>query len=108
MALQNNYDLKSVTYGNTFLGVRFNLPHQSNCSLIGAIVTMQIRTSPDTAAVATYVLPHIDEYSFQILPFVVKIKAGTYDYDILISFPDGREKTWVGGTWLIEPAITKK
>lgn len=106
--LQNNYNLKSVTYGNTFLGVRFNLPSQSNCSLTGAIVTMQLRLSPDSAAVATYVLPHIGEYSFQILPFVVKLKPATYYYDILISFADGREKTWIGGTWIIEPAITKK
>lgn len=108
MALQNNYDLTTVLYGNTFKGVRFNLPEEAGYSLTDAIVTMQVRTSPEAAAVATYVLPHIGEYSFEIQPFVVKIKPGTYEYDILISFADGREKTWIGGTWVIEPVITKK
>lgn len=107
MAIQN-YNLVSVNYGNTFQGVRFNLPQQLTYSLTGAIVTMQVRTSPEGAAVATYILPHIDQYSFQLLPFVVKIKPNTYEYDILISFADGREKTYIGGTWTINPVISKK
>lgn len=71
-------------------------------------VTMQLRTSPEGAAVATYELPHIDEYSYEIKPFVVKIAPETYEYDILISYLDGREKTYIGGKWIIEPVITKK
>ncbi len=107
MAIQN-YDLVPTLYGNTFMGVRFNLPQTSGYSLIGATVTMQIRTSPEAVAVATYALPHIGEYSFELEPFVVKLKPATYEYDILISFPDEREKTWIGGHWTINPVITKK
>ena len=104
--LQNNYNLETVLYGNTFLGVRFQTPITQ--PLTGAIATMQVRLAPESPAVATYTLAHIDNFTISLEPFVVKIKAGTYYYDVLISFPDGRSKTWVGGSWTIEPVITRK
>ena len=103
---QNNYNLETVLYGNTFLGVRFQTPITQ--PLTGSVATMQVRTAENSPAVATYTLAHIDEFTISLEPFVVKIKAGTYYYDVLISFPDGRQKTWVGGTWTIEPVITRK
>ena len=108
MSLQNNYNLQSVLYGNTFLGVRFQLPSEPSYSLIGATATMQVRKTADSPALATYELIHINEFTISLEPFVVKLKAGTYYYDVLISFLDGREKTWVGGSWIIEPVITRK
>ena len=106
--LQNNYNLQSAIYGNTFKGVRFQLPSDPSYSLIGATATMQIRKSEDSPAIATYTLTHIDEFTVELSPFVVKVKAGTYYYDVLISLADQREKTWVGGTWEIQPVITRK
>jgi len=108
MALQNNYNLQSVLYGNTFLGVRFQLPAEPSYILAGSTATMQLRKSENSPAVATFTLAHIDEFTLELSPFVVNIKAGTYYYDVLISFLDGREKTWVGGSWIIEPVITRK
>ena len=75
---------------------------------IVAKVVMQLRMTPESNAVATFPLPHIDQYSFEMKPFVVKAKPNAYKYDILISFVDGREKTYIGGNWTINPVITKK
>jgi len=108
MGLQNNYNLQTVLYGNDFLGVRFQLPIEPSYSLIGAIAKMQVRKSESSPAVATFTLAHMDEFTLELSPFIVNIKAGTYYYDVLISFLDGREKTWVGGSWIIEPVITRK
>jgi len=108
MALQNNYNLQTVLYGNTFLGVRFQLPAEPSYSLIGATATMQVRKTAKSAALATYELTHIDEFTIELSPLVVEIADGTYLYDVLIVFADGRRKTWVGGSWIIEPVITRK
>ena len=73
-----------------------------------ARIMLQLRTTPDGNAVATMELPHIDDYSFEIRPFVVKYHPEVYYYDILILFLDGREKTYIGGTWTINQVITKR
>ena len=102
------YDIKPVKYGNTFKGLKIHLPQDPNYSLIGADAVIQLRLSPDSPAVATYELINIGEWDLLFAPFVVKIKAQTYAWDLLISFADGREKTYIGGSWIIEPVITRK
>lgn len=103
-----NYDIKPVQYGNTFKGLKIHLPQEPNYSLIGAEAKIQLRTTPDSPAVATFILTHIGEWDLQFDPQVIKVKPNTYFWDCLISFADGREKTYIGGTWPIAPVITRK
>jgi hypothetical protein len=43
---------------------------------------------------------------FRLLPFVVNIPYGTYNYDIQVTFSNGTVTTYIAGTWVITPDIT--
>ena len=103
-----NYNLKPVNSGNTYKGAKFTLPSEQTYSLTGATILMQVRDEFDTPVVATFTLTKLSEYQFSIPPQVINIKAGTYNYDILIIFADGRKKTYIGGEWTIEPVVTRR
>ena len=108
-----NYKIKPVNAGNTFPGVRINLPNRDNFSLLGAKIIMQVRQKPGQTLITTLSnaegngkIAIVGEYSFEIVPHTVTMKPDTYMYDILIIFADGRRKTYVGGSWTINKVIT--
>lgn len=107
-----NYNLPTVPTNNTFNGVKFTLPEQDAFNLTGAKITLQVRTQPDWTISETMSLENEKilretDYRFVIAPQIINLKPGTYKYDILIEFQDGRKKTYIGGQWIIEPVITK-
>lgn len=106
-----NYNLPTVNFDNTFEGVEFTLPTDARYDLTNAVVKLQVRANPGTALIKEFAsptgllitLPHtiiFREHS-------VAIAAGTYKWDLKIWFQDGREKTFIGGTWQINPVITR-
>ena len=107
-----NYNLVSVNQGNTYSGAQFTLPSVSTCSLTGATIKMQVRSAPGARIMLELSnatggkISIVSQYVFAIAAHTVNIPPGTYQYDIKIVFSDGREKTYIGGTWTIEPVIT--
>lgn len=107
-----NHDLISINQGNTYPGAQFTLPSVPSCSLTGAAIKMQVRTSPggrialELSNETGGKINIISQYVFAITAHTINITPGNYYYDIKITFSDGREKTWIGGNWIINPVIT--
>ncbi len=106
-----NYNLPAVNFDNTFPGVLFVLPTSELYDLTHAYCKIQLRSNYGLAVIKEFTspfgllitLPHtitFPEQSIQIAP-------GTYKWDLKITFSDGREKTYIGGTWTINPVITR-
>jgi hypothetical protein len=107
----NNYDLPSVNQGNTFEGVDFILPTDSHYELDNAIAKIHIRNSPVNALVKEFISPNTLiitlPHKITLPTQIIDIPAGTYKYDLQITFSDGRVKTFIGGSWVINPVITQ-
>ena len=106
-----NYNLPTVNYDNTFEGVEFTLPSDERYDLTGALVKIQIRVRPGAPIIKEFAspagllitLPHTIIFPQQS----IEIPAGYYMWDLKIWFQDGREKTYIGGTWKINAVITR-
>jgi len=103
-----NYNLPAVNRNNTFDGVVFVLPTNAVYDLTGAVIKLHVKIKPEQPIIKQFsdfniTLPHTIEFPAQ----VIKIPAGTYLWDLKIVFADGREKTYIGGNWIINPVITE-
>ena len=83
-------------------------------SLSAASIKMQLREDLDSPVVlelstANEGIVITDPLNgvFQIPPQIIDIPFDTYNYDIQVTFPDGRIKTYITGTWQITPDITE-
>ena len=106
-----DHNLQPARQGNTYPGARFTLPTNSIYSLVGALIEMKIRLSPDSAVrdfltTENTRLSITGDYTFEIPAQIIDIPHALYQYDIKITFADLREKTYIGGYWKIEPVIT--
>lgn len=108
-----NFDLPTINSRNTFNRLMFTLPSRSSYLLTGATIVMQIRSDYGTKAVANYSSDKTDGHihiinanSFEIEPHTVLLPPDIYSYDIVIIFADGRKKTYIGGTWMIDRIIS--
>ena len=109
-----NYNLPTINEGNTFPGVAFELPNLAIYDLTQAKVILAIGKGVKAAIVATLssegVAPAIEitgAYTFEIKEGDLDIVAGTYNYDILIVFQSGLQKTFIGGHLQIDPVYSK-
>lgn len=106
-----NYNLPDVNFDNTFEGVEFVLPADEKFNLINASVKLQVRKSPNAPVIKQFVSPSglvIALPNTITLPQqIISIPEGGYQWDLKITFADGREKTYVGGNWKINPVITR-
>jgi hypothetical protein len=106
-----NYNLPTVNFDNTFEGVVFTLPTDAKYDLTLAVVKLQVRVASGTVLVKEFsspaalliTLPHTITFP----PTSIEIPAGEYKWDLKIWFADGREKTYIGGTWKINSVITR-
>ncbi len=108
-----NYDFEDATQGNTYDSVLFNFNEDPANDLTGSKIYMQLRKKPGQALAAEFSIDNqkmeiISPYSFSFKSQVIEVIADTYDYDILILFPDSRRETYIGGHWTIRPAVTHK
>lgn len=83
-------------------------------SLVGAEVEIQVRKTPN----ATTALMTLTETNGGItvggvnnnqitINYPVDIAAGTYVYDMVVLFPNGNEKTYIWGNFIVYEDITK-
>jgi len=106
----DNYNLPTTPTGNTFEGVQFVLPTDVKYDLTDATVKIQVREKPGAEIVKEYIsptdliitLPH----TITLPEHLVEIAAGLWQWDMQITFSDGRVKTYIGGYWTIKPTIT--
>jgi len=105
-----NYNLPSTNHGNTFDGVEFTLPTGDLFNLGGADVKVQVRKLPGDTVLKEFVAPEDIEITapdkIRLLPHIVSIPVGRYKWDMKITFADLREKTYIGGEWVINAVIT--
>lgn len=105
------YNLPECATDNTFEGVQFVFPEEEIYNLTLANAKIQVR-----AAVGTPILKEFKISDGSLLiqgtnvisipPQLIKLKSGTYSWDLKIIFLDQREKTFIGGKWVITPVIT--
>jgi len=108
-----NYNFDTAYKGNTYDGVSFTLPSQNDFDLTGASIYMQLRKSAVDIVVAEFSTANsklvvVSQYVFSLPSQIIDLEVGTYKYDILIIFTDGRRETYIGGQWIIQPLITVK
>ena len=105
-----NYDLPDVQYDTTFPGVVFTLPTGVAYDLTGASVKLQVRKSPGAPVAKEFASPTglliTLPYTITMPEQSVSLPPGVYEWDMKITFADGREKIWIGGTWESLAVIT--
>lgn len=111
--LVQNYDFDDAIHGNTYESVIFNLPQEPGFNLSGSKIYMQLKKKPGQVVAAEFSTQNnkielTGNYTFSFIAQVIEVIADTYFYDILIIFEDGRRKTYIGGKWTIQPAVTHK
>jgi hypothetical protein len=106
-----NCNLPPLNHDNTFEGIQFVLPENALFDLSYATAKMQFRKSVGAPVdlefrpgMGTMVIEQ--PYTITIPPQKIELKPGIYLWDLKIRFQDGREKTYVGGKWIINPVIT--
>ena len=106
-----NYNLPDVNVDNTFEGVEFVLPADEKFNLTNAFVKLQVRKSPNAPVIKQFTSPSglviSLPYTITLPQQLISVPEGSYQWDLKITFADGREKTYVGGNWRINPVITR-
>jgi len=108
-----SYNFDPAYKGNTYDGVVFILPSETGFLLTGASIYMQLRKSMVDVVAAEFStanakLSILSDYSFSFISQIINVEIGTYIYDILIVFADGRRETYIKGQFQILPLITVK
>ena len=107
-----NFDFFDVFQGNSYDAVTFSFESFSEFSLIGSSIVMQLREKPGDEIIDEYStdnlkLTILSEFVFQLPTQIIETKPGSYYYDILIIYSDGRQRTYIGGMWTIYAVITQ-
>lgn len=112
MSIQN-YNLPTQNSLNTFNGVNFTLPTGDSFDLTGSFIKIDFVT-PSTSTKPLLTMTTLNGkitinslYEFSIAEQKILLPKGTYYWDCKIRFADGREKTYIGGNWIIEDVITE-
>ena len=107
------YDFKNHTKGDTFRARQFTFPF----SLTGASILMQFRFRPSSATVVGEMYEwKSDDDTFEIIsefvaimqPKIIDVAAGTYDYDLQITFPTEEVYTFFKGSQKIIQDISRQ
>jgi hypothetical protein len=80
--------------------------------LTGTSIKMEFRQGPDYPVVLTFstsdnTLQIIGTSSIRVMPRKIEIPFGTYYYDLQVTYPDGKVKTYMSGSWKIVPDVTE-
>lgn len=107
-----NYNLPKCNSFNTFEGVEFTLPDNEIYDLAYAAAKIQIRAAAGGPVLHEFKTGNgsliiTQPYTITIPQQLVPLKPGTYLWDLKIRFQDQRQKTYIGGNWLITPVITQ-
>jgi hypothetical protein len=101
---------RNDTWGQTFA----ILSNDVAVDLTGSTIVIQVRQSPSSATslltlstTASTITITGTSHNQVTLNKVVDIPAGTYNYDMNITFPSGVVKTYIWGTFIVQEDITK-
>ena len=103
MATYQVYNLASTVKGATYDGVEFTLPPGAQFDLTGATVRMVIESGGihiktfTTPSQIILTLP----YKITLVPVIINFPIGQFDWELVITFTDGRVKKWIKGKWSI-------
>jgi hypothetical protein len=106
------YDFKNHTKGDTFKSRQFTFPF----IITGASILMQFRLKPTSSTIVPSMYEwKTDDDSFEIISQYVAVMnskiideiAGTYNYDMQITFPSGEVFTYFKGTQKIIQDISR-
>lgn len=112
------YDILAQRRGDTFAGVKFifNL-NASPVSLLGCSIMMQVRQEADasefvmswSSANSEITIGGTSNNEVTILPKLIPTNAPARKcvYDLQITFPDSKVKTWVAGAFEILKDVTR-
>lgn len=118
--LSTNADFRPAQYNisiwrnDTWSQVMVLTANDVPISLVGSEVEIQVRKTPS----ATTALMTLTETNGGItvggvnnnqitINYPVDIAAGTYVYDMVVLFPNGNEKTYIWGNFIVYEDITK-
>lgn len=118
--LSTNADFRPAQYNisiwrnDTWSQVMLITANEVPVSLVGADVEIQVRKKPnsDTAEMTLteqnggITVGGVDNNQITI-NYPVDIAAGTYVYDMVVVFPNGNEKTYIWGNFIVYEDITK-
>jgi hypothetical protein len=109
------YYFKDIVKGDTFKGLSFAVEvNETPLDLTDAAVDIWFRSGSKTGTIEKVLSSNTGGITitddvggvFQIDPFTVNLAAGTYFYDIQITFPDNTVKTYVDGTMKVIQDVT--
>lgn len=118
--LSTNADFRPAQYNisiwrnDTWSQVMVLTANEVPISLVGSEVEIQVRKKPNSTD-AEMTLTETNGgitvggvYNNQItINYPVDIAAGTYVYDMVVLFPNGNEKTYIWGNFIVYEDITK-
>jgi hypothetical protein len=118
--LSTNADFRPAQYNisiwrnDTWSQVMVITANEVPVSLVGAEVEIQVRKKPnsDTAEMTLteqnggITVGGVNNNQITI-NYPVDIAAGTYVYDMVVVFPNGNEKTYIWGNFIVYEDITK-
>lgn len=118
--LSTNADFRPAQYNisiwrnDTWSQVMVIIANEVPVSLVGAEVEIQVRKKPnsDTAEMTLtetnggITVGGVNNNQITI-NYPVDIAAGTYVYDMVVVFPNGNEKTYIWGNFIVYEDITK-
>jgi hypothetical protein len=107
------YTIPTHIKGNTFPGVEITLYLNGlPVDLTGVSIVMGIAASPTGSALYTLTttgghltITDAENGIFTIDEQIINFNAATYYYQMQFTFPDGKIKTLVDGSWSILPSV---
>jgi hypothetical protein len=103
MASFVTYNFPNHTSGDTFSGVSFQVKINSIAkSLVGAVIKMYISDKIFSTITGEIEISDPLNGRFQLKEQSIILPAYTHIYKIDIIFADGKKKTYIKGTWVIE------
>ena len=108
------YDIPPHRRGDTWDGINSISININGVPIVlsGAQVKMEFRQSLDspvamTFSTATSSIQILNANTIRILPRIIEVPFAKYYYDLQVNYPSGTVKTYMAGSWEIEPDITE-
>lgn len=109
------YNFPAHINNDTFDGVTFNLKVDgSPVDLTDCVIKMQLKKQPSLTAIlelsteSGIEIVHAVNGVFKVSQQIISVATpDQYKYDIQITFPDEKVRTYIEGVWLIKADITQ-
>jgi hypothetical protein len=109
------YNFPDHLKGDTYEGTKFTINvNNAPLSLTGAFIKMSLKTNKSavrsdfdlSTTNGRLLITNATAGTFQVVPQIIDIPATLYYYDIEITLPNGKVKTYIEGQWKIEQDVT--